>query len=515
MKLSLEKEIHTHTNRLEYLSASPEENKDEIESLKQAIEAKKAELAEFDTKALEEAISMIDEQSTLPDEVKDEVKGELGIESEEKAIEKEVEEIEEEIYVKGSLQEVSNEADAIENILSELVSEKSFWGYMESIEEKVQKIEELFNGLDTTELERQDIETKARGWNVTHNIEGIKSFKQNIIECISGKNTYGWGLGQVQNFEELISQKEFQDIIWISSGIDPRIITTYHGNQKFNAFIQERPEFLESSEFKTVRLHQIREGVKNGTLFEGYIHTQSEEFPETKIDFFKKDENKWSSLILKDEEDIFDENKNKKTKRKSLGNKERPYIIDLDKYEYDISNIDSLSNEEKKEIKGLFIEKISSNMYTYYSSEKVFAEEIFKVGSKLGVSEDEINHYVYKAMIQGVVSGRPPANEIDKEFSVVYQKIQETLTEPEKRKELLDSLQGNIKTNDEHFDSWKETLIYLNVTDEEKEVVINSYLDFSQGEQFPSKQRDIFGYGWESEENFNFSKKKDFLLFQQ
>lgn len=426
-----------------------------------------------------------------------------------------VEEIKEEIHLKESLQKVNNEADAIEkNTLSELSTEKSFWGNIESVEEKVKKIEDLFSNLNTEELEREDIQSHARGWNVTYNIKNINDLKKRIIEHISDNPNKGvWGLGEVSNFEKLIPQKEFQDIIWISVGVDPRVLTEYSANKKFNAFIQERPEFLESSEFKNVRLHQIKEGIKNSTLFEGYIHTKSEKFPETKIDFFKEDANGWSIHSSKDGENIFDENKNKKTKRKSLGNEEKPYIIDLDKYEYDISNIDSLSNEEKNEIKSLFIEKISSNMYTRYSSEKVFAEEIFKVGQKLGVTEDEINQHAYNAIIQGVASGRPPANGIDKEFSVVYQKIQETLTEPEKRKAVLDSLQGNIKTKDERFDGWKETLGYLNINNEEKEAIINSYLDFSQGEQFPNKQRDIFGYRWELEENFDFSKEKRLLAF--
>lgn len=423
-----------------------------------------------------------------------------------------IEEIKEEIHLNESLQKVNNEADAMKkSTLSELISEKSFWGNIESTEEKVQKVEELFKSLDTQELQREDIETHARGWNVTNNINQIERFKTSIIEHVSKKSTYG--LGYVQNFETLISQKAFQDIIWLSSGIDPAVITSQYGNKKFNALIQERPEFLDSSEFKKIRLHLIKQGIKDGNIFEGYIHTKSEEFPKTKIDFFKKKEDDWAIPDLNIKDNSFEENNKNKVKRKTLRSENDDNIIDIYKYEYDISYIDSLSNKEREEAKDAFVEKISSNMYTRFSSEKVFADEIFKVGSKLGVSEDEINQYAYNAMIQGVSSGRPPANGIDKEFSIVYQKIQETLTEPEKRKEVLDSLQGNIKTKDGRFDGWKETLNYLNINNEEKESIINSYLDFSQGEQFPNKQRDIFGYKWESEENFAFSKEKRLIAF--
>lgn len=100
MKLRLEKEIQTHADQLEQLSVSPDENKEEIENLKQAIEAKKAELAEFDTEVLEEAISDIDEHSSLSGKVKKEVKGELNVAEEEKSIEKEAEEIKNNIETK-------------------------------------------------------------------------------------------------------------------------------------------------------------------------------------------------------------------------------------------------------------------------------------------------------------------------------------------------------------------------------------------------------------------------------
>lgn len=425
--------------------------------------------------------------------------------------------IENETQIKEKLNEINQEVDELkEKTKSQLYSgRKSFFGNIESIEEKIKKVEELFNSLDTHELEREDIETHARGWNVTNNIQAIENFKQEIIREISSnsdKNTRS--LGGIPCFEKLISQKEFQDITWISLGIDPDSLIMYDGNNIFNTFIQERPEFLESSEFKTVCLHRIKKGIKDGSLFEGYIHTKPEEFPETKIDFFKKNENEWSIRSSKDKENIFNENKNKKTKRKSLENEGKPYIINLDKYEYDISNIDSLDNEEKSEVKNLFIENISRfRTYNKYSSQKIFADEIFKIGFKLGVAEDEINQCTYNAMIKGITSGEPPANEITKEFSVVYQKIQETLTEPEKRKEVLNSLKENIKIEDNHFHKWKETLNYLNINNEEKEAVVNSYLDFSCGKNFPYKERDVFGYSFDSEEKFLFSKEKRLLAF--
>lgn len=252
-------------------------------------------------------------------------------------------------------------------------------------------------------------------------------------------------------------------------------------------------------------------------MFEGYIHNQPEQFPETKIDFYEvKDD--WNRPTIRtrasSEGNVFAEDKNKKAKRTSLGNEDESFIIDLEKYEHDISNIDLLSNEEKSELKELFTAKISDyRIYDEYTSKKIFAEEIFKTGFKLGLAEDEVNQYVYNGMIRGITSKNPPENDIDQEFPIVYEKIKNDLVNLEKRGNLIDTLKKNIISQDSRFANWSKSLDYLDVSDEEKDSIINSYLDFSGSDNLEYRLRDVFGYKWELEENFQFSKEQRLTAF--
>lgn len=426
-----------------------------------------------------------------------------------------VDQVKQELHTEDVISTIDMQADELEKDSFDKVglNEKpSFWGTIETQEEKIVKIETLFKELDIVELQREDTETSARGWNVTHNSTEIEKFKKDLIDSFAKKNNYR--VRELPNFEKLISQKSYQDIVWATTSISPEVFDRYNANEKFNTFIQERPEFLESLEVKKVYLSHLKRGIKDGTLFEGYIHTPSlneGKIPDVKKDYLKKDDD-WS-MDSKDSNVFIKENEGK-SKRIKIPNSDKEFIINLDQYEFDSSQIDLLNREEKEELREKFIEKIESNMYGYYGSEKTFADEIIAVGEKLGVTKDIVNAEVFTAMMHGIVNGNPPAHGIDKEFTEVDKNIQETLSNPEKRREILISLHANVTQKDSYFDTWRGSRFYIRLNQEEEEGLHNAYLDFSSGKILQEKQNYIFGHSWSNDIELYFSQADRIKAFE-
>jgi hypothetical protein len=424
-----------------------------------------------------------------------------------------VREIAGEIHLAESLEKINSEAENLKNeVIGELAAEKSIWSGAESVEEKIKVIEDLFNNLNTEDLQREDIETHARGWNVTNNIQEIQSFKRYIIDSLSDGKSCLYG---ARCFKELINQKSFQDIIWLACNIDPGIFGGYRANIRLNAFIQERPEFLESNEFRRVCLEHIKNGIENGYIFEGYKHDRNFEnktFRDNKIDFFKE---KDDSGFIKTEKSIFNKENETKTKRKEIPNEEvKEFIVNLDLYEFDPSRIDYLEEKEKDELKNIFLKKIKENTFWKYSSDRVFGDEIILVGKKLGFTEEYLNEQIFDSILKGILNTYPPQNGIDKEFPEVYKNIQETLLNSEKREDFLKVIYDNIRSKDKSFNSWEESFNYINLNKEELERAKGAYLDFSSGEILENKINCIFQYSWAKEEDFRFPREERLRAFE-
>lgn len=184
-----------YKNKMEVEIANLEQEEQTPET-KEAI----AELRASLEKEVEEAIEEFKEEDKQVEEI------ERSIDLNNESL---INEVKEEIQLDDSLQKIDNQAILIEkDTLSEIGVEKSFWGHIESTEEKLQKVEELFIGLDTRELEREDIETKARGYNVTNNIEWLNGFKKQLIEHISNDPRKSmWGSWPVTKLPKSYSSK--------------------------------------------------------------------------------------------------------------------------------------------------------------------------------------------------------------------------------------------------------------------------------------------------------------------
>lgn len=394
----------------------------------------------------------------------------------------------------------------------------SFWDKEDSVEKKVQKVEELFNNLDITELQKEDEETHLRGWNTTNNIEEIESFKKSVIGLLSGKEHYS--LHNTPCFEKLIKQKSYQDIVWVACELDPEIFNRQQSSLRLNAFVQERPEFLDSQEFRGVCLEYIKDGIENKKIFEGY---KSDKDPKNIQDFKNRiNKNKKIDYFEEKEETSWDGKKNKnsdkeietKTKRTSIPNSEvEELIVNPDIFRFDASRIDNLKTEEKEELKSVFLKEIKSS-YTYCYSEKIFGDEIISVGKKIGFSEKELNDLVFHSILKAISNGMPPRNEIEKEFPEVYKRIQETLSNPEKRQDYFKIVCAKIGSENQSFRYWEESIKYLNLSEEELSQARNSYLDFSSLEKYSdSKTNNIFGYSWSKEEDLDFTKEEMLKAF--
>lgn len=424
-----------------------------------------------------------------------------------------VEEIKEEIHLKESLQKINSEAENLKNdTLTELTAEKSIWGRIESVQEKIKIVEDLFNNLNTDELQREDVETHARGWNVTNNIEEVERFRRYIVDSLSSNKSC---LYDTPCFKKLINQKNYQDIIWVACNIDPEIFNRYEANTRLNAFVQERPEFLESKEFKSVCLEHIKDGVRDGHIFEGYKHNQDfqNKIPSSnKIDYFEEKDD-WS--IVKIEKNVFDKESKIKTKRTEIPNGEvKELIVNLNLYEFDSSKIDFLEEKEKDELRGVFLKRINDYTFYNYSSDRIFGDEIISVGKKLGFTEKDLNKQIFDSMLKGISNMYPPKYGIAKEFPEVYKNIKETLLTPEKREALLEIAYNNLRLNDKYFTYWEDSFNYINLSAEELEKAKNSYLDFSSGDTLNDKRNDIFGYKWHREEDFHFSEEERLRAFE-
>ena len=419
--------------------------------------------------------------------------------------------VKEDLNLAQSLQDINNEADAAkEHVLATAFPETSFWKNGETIEQKIEKIEEIFSRIDFSELEREDVESLARGYNVTHHAKEIESFKKDLIRHISGEKKFH--LEQVPGFEKLIDQKEFQDLVWLSAGVDIHVILMYHSNEKCNALIQERPEFLESAEFRKIRLQCVKDGIENLSLFEGYSETLPVTFSEEKVDFFNR-ENAWGSL-----RSSFDVGP--RVKRENLDDLHsangKPWIVNLESYKYAISAIDELSPSEKEEVRTVFMKQLSRGKT--YSQSLVFGDALFDVAQKLAVSREDVHRCAHEAMFCGLAEGIVPGPVLG-ELPVVGNLLKESLSDQKKRQELLVSLGEGMRQKDVRFDHWKGALEYLALDEAEQKAARRNYLDFSGpesnlgGADYDTRQDEIFPR-WDSRDaSLNFSDEDRLFAF--
>lgn len=422
-----------------------------------------------------------------------------------------VDEIKSILHLDDELAKIHNQAEVLKReILSSLgKSEKnSIFDKLETIEQKKEKIESWFANLDIEELRREDIETNARGWNATCHLYDLEKFKKRMIDSFDDHHPYY--TIELPLVEKLISQTDYQNIVWATTTAFPDVFTHYQGNEAFNAFIQERPEFLESLEFDHVRLAHIKKGIDQGNLFLGMRDVSGESktgFPDRK-NFFKQEEDPF----------LFIDTNNGDSKKESdvtIPDSDKGFIVNLNQYEFDRSHLDKLNPELKSQLVPSFLEKVGDyRTYGRYHSRMISADEVFEVGKKLGISHKDVSEIVYDAFLEGVTKGVPPINDIDQDFARVYERMQVTLSDPEKRAQVLNEFRNYVINHDNHFENWNESIIYLDLDEKELAAVRTAYLDCSSKERISNKVTDIFGYPWWKKTDFLFSQQEQLDAFQ-
>lgn len=428
-------------------------------------------------------------------------------------------------------QELLKEAGELEKEVKNFQEKKELIEFPRKSEELKTILNEFFESVNLTKLIEKDEKGEKKNWGDTY-IESFEKFKKKVLDTAPFSRVQEWERpSELEDFELLYDQKSYQEISRFVAGHSPKVFSGRSGNVQFNTLIQERPEFLKSKEVKQVYKYLLTEGIQNNTLFQGYhpIAPTRIVFPETKKDFIEENKIKWDDYEVGNEGQIDDfgrpiisggvdaaiqqEIETGKMKRIRVPDSDKGFIVNLKEYQYNPDLLDSLDTEEKEQLQYEFIKEINKNIYSKYHSKEILADEIFRVGEKLMAKKSDIESSVFKAMKNGIINGFPPAYGIDKEFSNVYENIQGILQDPEKRADLINQIVNKVKEKDVQFSEWKDTENYLQLTENEKDQLIVSYLDMSQSESVGNKINEIFGYSWEDDKKLSFNKDQRLVAF--
>lgn len=401
-------------------------------------------------------------------------------------------------------------------------------------EKIVKRLEDLFDKVDISELEKSDADKKNSGWMSEERAKTFQEFRRELIEKIKDSNRY---LYRIPDFENLISQSAFQEIMSFVAGNFPEAFFNHDSNERLNSLIQERPEFLNSQEIKSLYKYQIIKGIENCDMFEGYRTNAplvDNSVQKEHVNFFKELEFKWDRDESTERTDDFgrvnrrglgidfDDYKGRaaekveKKKRIKVPKQDKRLILNIERYKYDAEVLTSLSEEDKSEVKEKFLDILAKNIYSGYGSRVLFADEIYRVGEKLGVGKEEVNKKVLEGFKVMLKRGCYPENNIDSEFADVYQNLQSLLHNPDDRKSLLELIYTTMGLQDiseRDFIGYQKMLEYIKATAEEKATFVNRFLDFSRTESFREKGEFVFGHPWETEEQMKFLKEQRLQAF--
>jgi hypothetical protein len=414
---------------------------------------------------------------------------------------------------------------------TETTEKNELFEFPKKVEELKSVLNDLFESVDLAKLIEKDEKGEKKNWGDKY-VESFEKFKKKVLDTAPFSRVQEWERpSELEDFELLYDQKSYQEISRFVAGHSPKVFSGRSGNVQFNILIQERPEFLKSKEVKQVYKYLLTEGIQNNTLFQGYHQSAPTGivFPETKKDFIEENKIKWDDYEVGNEGQIDDfgrpiisggvdaaiqqEIETGKMKRIRVPDSDKGFIVNLKEFQYNPELLDSLDTEEKEQLQYEFIKEINKNIYSKYHSKVIFADEIFRVGEKLMAKKSDIESSVFKAMKNGIINGFPPAYGIDKEFSNVYENIQGILQDPEKRADLINQIVNKVKEKDVQFSEWKDTENYLQLTENEKDQLIVSYLDMSQSESVGNKINEIFGYSWEDDKKLSFTKDQRLVAF--
>lgn len=288
-------------------------------------------------------------------------------------------------------------------------------------------------------------------------------------------------------------------------------------NQVINTIIQEDPKFLEGNHFNQIAYNLIAKGIRNQTLFQGYVPDTSDElirFPDSKIDFFHKEHKEKARKMrggIFSDNDIFSESKDERKKRKALHYQDEGFIVNLEKFTHDANTIDLLSEKQKKEISLIFKDTIQNADYLY-SNNSCFIDEIIRVGQKLGIEESEVQECITQGIVNDLKRGNVIHIDLQNELGPIRIMAQEVITNPEKRLEIIQELGVSIArsaSTPPGGPRWQGVFDYLEITPSEQEALMDDYLDFSikpAGSDY--RITEIFGRAWQDEEKNNFSQSQ-------